>query len=337
MAQLMDSRFLLTDASNTPQNGAKLRIYDAGTTNLTSVFSDAALSVPLTNPVVASSSGILPQVFAAEGTVVDLQWLTSADVSIPGRSYEDVTFVGGDSGVFSRTLPSDSRVKITGSAGAVLVQAGSPSPDDVGGELVLEGWEGTQMDTLTIDAAAVTFTGTSGLGAGKHAIWVPASAMTTRTTNGAASGLSETTTNKVMYRTFDFDPSTIEYVQFSIRMPKSWNEGTVTFVPEWSHGSTTVNFGVSWGLQAVSLSNDDALDTAFGTAQYSIDTGGTTDDLYAGPESSAITIGGTPAAEDFVVFQVLRNATDGTNDTLAVDARLHGITLFVTTNALSDE
>lgn len=159
MAQLVDPRFLLTDASNVPQNGAKLRIYDAGTTNLTSVFSDAALSVPLTNPVVASSSGILPQVFAAEGTVVDLQWLTSADVSIPGRSYEDVTFVGADSGDFTRTVTGNGRVKITGSGGAVLFQAGDPSPDNTGGTLTIEGWAGTQGDTLTLDFALANATG----------------------------------------------------------------------------------------------------------------------------------------------------------------------------------
>lgn len=159
MAQLVDPRFLLTDASNTPQSGAKLRIYDAGTTTLTTVYSDAALSVPLTNPVVASSSGILPQVFAAEGTVVDLQWLTSADVSIPGRSYEDVTFVGADSGDFTRTVTGNGRVKITGSGGAVLFQAGDPSPDNTGGTLTIEGWAGTQGDTLTFDFATTDTTG----------------------------------------------------------------------------------------------------------------------------------------------------------------------------------
>lgn len=159
MAQLVDPRFLLTDASNVPQNGAKLRIYDAGTTNLTSVFSDSALSVPLTNPVVASSSGILPQVFAAEGTVVDLQWLTSADVSIPGRSYEDVTFVGADTGDLTRTVTGNARFKLTGSGGANLWQVGDASPDNTGGTLTIEGWAGTQGDNLTLDFAATNATG----------------------------------------------------------------------------------------------------------------------------------------------------------------------------------
>lgn len=160
--------------------------------------------------------------------------------------------------------------------------------------------------------------------------------MSPRTTNGAAVGQIETTTNKVMVRTLDFDASTIEYAQFSIRMPKSWNEGTVTFIPSWSHASTTTNFKASWGLQAVAISDDDTLDVAFGTGQTSNDTGGTTNDLYAGPESSAVTIAGTPAAEDLVIFQVYRKADDGTNDTLAIDARLHGVTIYITTDAEND-
>jgi hypothetical protein len=192
------------------------------------------------------------------------------------------------------------------------------------------GW--TQPTKADVGLSAVDNTAVLG----RHAIWVPASAMTARTTNGATGGLLETTTNKVMARTLDFDASTIEYVQFALRMPKSWDEGTVTFVPEWSHAATVTNFKVSWGLQAVAISDDDTLDAAFGTAQFSDDTGGTTNDLYAGPESAAITIAGTPAAEDFVVFQVLRKADDATNDTLAVDARLHGVTVYLATNAGND-
>ena len=93
---------------------------------------------------------------------------------------------------------------------------------------------------------------------------------------------------------------------------------------------------MSWGLQAVALSDDDAMDAAFGTAQYSNDTGGTTDDLYNGPESSAITIAGAPASEDVVIFQVLRKADDATNDTLAIDAKLLGVTLYLNTSAVTD-
>lgn len=173
------------------------------------------------------------------------------------------------------------------------------------------------------------------MGANTHDIWIPASGMAPRVTSGPAWGSGETTTNKNNRTTLDFDASTAEYAQFSWRMPKSWNEGTVTFIPIWSHPSTTTNFGVVWKMSGVAISNDDALDAAQGTAQSSTDTGGTTDDLYEGPASSAITIAGTPAENDYVTFEISRDPADG-SDTMAVDARLHGVIVRITTTTLSD-
>ena len=170
---------------------------------------------------------------------------------------------------------------------------------------------------------------------GKQSIWVPSGAMVARTTNGAAVGLVEMTTNRNMLRTLDFDATTQEFAQFDIRMPKSWNEGTVTFIPVWSHAATATNFGVVWGLDAVAISDDDALDVAFGTEQVSIDTGGTTNDSYQGPESSAVTIAGTPQPGDLVQFRIHRNPAHA-SDTMAIDARLHGVLVLYTNDATND-
>jgi hypothetical protein len=159
MGLLYDGRILVTDASNVPVSGGKVRVYDAGTTNLSSVFSDAALSVPLTNPVVANSAGITPQIFAADGLLADVQYLTSADASIANRGYEDVSFLGSGTGDLTRTVTGSGRFTITGSAGAVLFQVGDPSPDNTGGTLTIEGWAGTQGDTLTLDFALVNVSG----------------------------------------------------------------------------------------------------------------------------------------------------------------------------------
>lgn len=170
---------------------------------------------------------------------------------------------------------------------------------------------------------------------GKESIWIPAGAMTPRSTNGAAPGLVEMGTNKNMVRTLDFDTATQEFAQFDVRMPKSWDLGTVTFIPVWSHPATVTNFGVVWGLDAIAISDNEALDVAFGTEQTSTDTGGTTNQAYQGPESSAITIAGTPAAGDLVQFRIHRDPANG-SDTMAVDARLHGLLLLYTTNAMVD-
>ena len=170
---------------------------------------------------------------------------------------------------------------------------------------------------------------------GQQTIWIPAGAMTARTTSGAESGSVETSTNKVMLQSLDFDTSADEFAQFAIQMPKGWDEGTLVAQCVWSHPSTTTNFGVVFFLQAVAFANSDAGDTAFGTAVSMTDTGGTTNDIYISPESAAITVAGSPAAEEYVIFQVYRDVSNG-NDNLAVDARLHGIKIHYIIDAGND-
>lgn len=168
---------------------------------------------------------------------------------------------------------------------------------------------------------------------GKQTIWVPAVAFVARNTNGATPGTVETATNKVMVKSLDFDAAVQEHAQISIRMPKSWDEGTVTAQFEWSHGSGSGN--VVWGIQAVAISHDDPVDSAFGTGVVVLSTSTAVGDKMTSPETGAVTVAGTPQAGDLVVFQVYRQATDG-NDTLAADARLHGVSIFYTVDTLSD-
>ncbi len=176
----------------------------------------------------------------------------------------------------------------------------------------------------------------SGGTTGKHAIYIAAAAMSPSATGGcAALATIATSANRPDIQSLDFDATTAEYAQFSFAMPKSWNEGTVTFRAHWSHASTTTNFGVAWELQALAVSDDDTVDAAYGTAVAVTDTGGTTSDLYITAESSAITIAGTPAAEDMVFFRIARNPANG-SDTMAIDARLHGVTVYITTDAETD-
>ena len=170
---------------------------------------------------------------------------------------------------------------------------------------------------------------------GKHTIVFPASAMKPRSTNGAALNTVEVGTNKIMVTSLDFDAAATEYAQFAVPMPKGWDEGTVSFRVDWSHAATTTNFGVAWGLQAVALSDGNALDTAWGTAVVVTDTGGTTNTKYQTVESGAITIGNTAAEFDWVQFQIYRDVAVG-GDTMAIDARLHGISLYYTINAATD-
>lgn len=171
---------------------------------------------------------------------------------------------------------------------------------------------------------------------GQQTIWVPAGAMTPRTTNGAAAGSLETSTNDVMAKYLAYDSSTSEGAQFAIQMPKGWNEGTIIAQFVWTHPSTTTNFGVKWGIRAVALANSDPLDTAFGTEQEVADTGGTTNDVFISDETSALTVAGSPGAEELVIFEVYRDPADA-SDTMAVDAYLLGVKLHYTIDSAKDD
>lgn len=197
-------------------------------------------------------------------------------------------------------------------------------------------WNSLAYGGIKGDTGANGTNGTNGVGTlGKQTIFIPASAMIPRVTNGARSGSLETTTNRINLSTLDFSPTTQEFAQFQIAMPKSWDEGTVTFDVQWYHSATTTNFGVVWSIAGTSLSDGNAVETAFGTAVLVTDTGGVTNTIYDSPESAAITVGNTPAENDYVIFQIARVPADA-GDTMAVDARLLGVRLFYISNSGND-
>lgn len=157
-------------------------------------------------------------------------------------------------------------------------------------------------------------------------VYVPAGAMIGRTTNGSALATAETTTNKIMARTQDFDAATQQYAQFSVTMPKNWDEGTIKARFVWKVSSGTTG-DVVWGIQGVALSDDDVVDAAFGTAIEVTDSMTATTDLMQSAETAAVTIGGSPAARDTVYFQVYRNAPAGA-DTFNGLAGLVGVEIL---------
>jgi len=171
--------------------------------------------------------------------------------------------------------------------------------------------------------------------AGTETIFIPAQAMFGTTTNGAAAEAVETTATRPELKVLDFDAGTAEYAQFSIAMPKSWNLGTVTYQVFWSPSNTNTDNCI-FGLQGVSCTEGDTADVVFGTAIEVTDAGiGTVEDVQMSAVSSAMTIAGSPADDDYTFFQLYRDAADG-SDTFTGDARVLGIKLFYTTDAAND-
>jgi hypothetical protein len=163
----------------------------------------------------------------------------------------------------------------------------------------------------------------------RRTIYVNAGAMIGRTTNGAATGTTETATNDVMFDTFDFDTSTEEGVGFWLTLPSAWDAGTVTAKFHWTASSSSGT--VKWDIAGRCYVDDDAVDQAMGTEQTATaDTLLATGDVHISATTPALTLGGTPTANRPCYFQITR---DVGGDTLAADAKLMGVTIEFTESA----
>lgn len=168
---------------------------------------------------------------------------------------------------------------------------------------------------------------------GKHLLPLPAAAWRAQTTNGAAWYSAELATNKQMVQGWAFDAATDEFIQLSMPMPKSWNEGTFTARLRWYAPSGTGN--VVWGVQALCVGDDDALDAAWGTAVTVTDAITATGDMMVTAETGAITAAGSPAEADTLWLRVYRDANNG-SDTFSADAVLLEVELFPALNGAND-
>jgi hypothetical protein len=245
----------------------------------------------------------------------------------------------------------------TGVATALAINVGS-----AGAPVVLNGAGGTPSAiTLTNGTGLPVSTGISGLGtgvgtflatpsytnlaaavtgsvlktAGAETIWIPAGAMKPRNTNGAgASTYDSGATADLAIASVDFDTTTQEYAHtLPIGMPKSWNESTVTAQFYWTNTGGASTQTVRWSIAGLARSDDDALDTAFGTAVTVDDTWLAQNDMHISAATSAVTIGGTPDENDLVIFEITRVVA---SDNMAGDAKLLGVKIIITTNATND-
>lgn len=152
-------------------------------------------------------------------------------------------------------------------------------------------------------------------------VWIPAGAWIPRTTSGAGIDSQETATNRVNTDQLLFDSGADEFAQAMVKFD-AWDASTIKARVVWtaSTGSGSCVFTVS----GVAISDDDPLDAAQGTAQSVTDALTATGDVMQTAATAAITIGGTPAADDTIVLQLSRDADNG-SDTFSADARVLGV------------
>ena len=158
-------------------------------------------------------------------------------------------------------------------------------------------------------------------------IYVDAGAMVPTATNGAAAGTEELASNDVMVDYFAFDTTTDEKVQFKLVMPEQWDAGVIRAKFYWKSSNTDTG-DVAWFIQAVAHADSGALDTAFGAAvsvHTADDVGlGTDNDLHITNSTTDMTVAGTPAEGEMVMFQIYR---DVSADNYNADAHLVGVNL----------
>ena len=291
-----------------------------GTTNLDAVDIDGATQIDATVSVGVDDTGYDVKFFGATSGK-SLLWDESADSLI----VTGTTTLVGTTNLDAVDIDGATQIDATVSVGV----------DDTGYDVKFFGatsgsymlWD-ESADSLLVSGASVKV-------AGKESIYIPATAMYPSTTNGSSTLTQvETTALRPDLMALDFATGADEFAQFSIAFPKSWNEGTVTFQPFWTVTGTNTGT-VAWGLSGISVPSDGSINTAFGTTVVctALAFSGTSNDLMVSVESGAVTIAGSPAANDMCFFQVSR---DVSADSQSGDARLLGIKVFFTTDSAND-
>jgi len=143
---------------------------------------------------------------------------------------------------------------------------------------------------------------------------------------------TEQPTNDQNVFTLDFDPTTAENAEGNLGMPSDWDGGTVTATFYWMATGTSTN-SVVWKCEGRSYGDSETLDQAWGTLQQVTDAHTATAlQVLISAATPAITLGGTPAAGELVLFRVGRLPGDAGDD-LAVDAMLLGVMIGYTRTA----
>ena len=292
---------------------------------------------------IADNSGNELVTFGVVASAVNEVKVTNAATGTAGP----IIAANGESNVNLQLRPAGTGVITVGTSAANATVTSKGAHD-----LILSTNEGSSSGTITITDAAngnITLT-PNGTGevqatdqadataavkiAGLETMYVPAVAMYPETTNGAELAQTVLTAGNPELKAMAFDTTTAEAVQFNVCMPKSWDEGTVTFQTFWSASSTNTGTG-GFTLAGCSVANNVDYDLAFGTAvaNTALAASGTQDDLMVNAVSGAVTIA-SAAADTNTIFRLVR---DTGTDTNTGDLRLVGVKIFFTTDAANDD
>ena len=156
---------------------------------------------------------------------------------------------------------------------------------------------------------------------GVQDIWIPASAMWATTTSGASAlTQDETSTNKQNFKQITFTDAS-EYVEFSWTPPRNYNNSTVKATIYWIPSSGSGN--VTHSVRGYAYGDNTNPDATWGSAVAVTDAIQTTGNIHISPQSSAITVGVSPADTKLIQFRIARDSSDSSTG----DSKLIGVVL----------
>lgn len=141
--EIVTSFWPINDSNGDPVSGAKIYVYDAGTTTPQSLYSDTALSVSVSNPIITNSAG---RTTTDGGTTVGMVYKAAGSYKIVVKTSADVTIYTLDN--------IDGRVPV--GSGALAIANGGTGNTTAGAALAaLGGADASDLADLAAEVAAL--------------------------------------------------------------------------------------------------------------------------------------------------------------------------------------
>jgi hypothetical protein len=160
-----------------------------------------------------------------------------------------------------------------------------------------------------------------------HNLFVTGAGMWPSVTSGSSFPTRvESATNRENVYLVDFADGSQLFAQATYAMPSNYAGSTITGTFYWLVNAATAG-NVVWGIQGRAYGTGVTLDQAFGTAQTVTSAStGTANQVIITSATAAVTLAGSPAANQLVQFRFYRDGGAG-GDTLTATARLLGVSI----------